>query len=161
MSELETIERFLRSQSTLSLATVDADGAVRVAPLFYLHESGPRLYWFSSASSAHSRNLARDAAAAVAVSHQTDEWRKIRGVQMRGTATRVRSRTVRAAVAGRYTERFRLGKLFAVGMARATLYRFDPTWLRYIDNARRFGYKFELTLPAPRLTAEAGSQSPR
>jgi uncharacterized protein len=148
MSELELVERFLRSQGTLSLATTDADGTPRVAPLFYLPEEGPRLYWFSSASSAHSRNLARDPAAAVSIYRQTAEWRKIRGVQMHGVAARVRSRATRAAIARKYAERFQLGTLFSFGIARSTLYCFEPRWIRYIDNATRFGYKFEISMPA-------------
>jgi len=153
MSELELVERFLRSQSTLTLATTAGDGSPHAAALFYLLQEDLRLYWFSSASSEHSRNLERDGAAAVSVYRQTGEWRKIRGVQMRGTAAIVKGRAERSAIAGLYTERFHLGRLFEAGIARATLYCFRPDWVRYIDNSKGFGYKFEL---APQVTREAG-----
>ena len=60
MTELELVERFLRSESTLALATTAADGSPRAAALFYLLQEDLRLCWFSSASSEHSRNLERD-----------------------------------------------------------------------------------------------------
>ena len=96
------------------------------------------------------RNLRRDPAAAVTIYRHTDSWREIQGVQMRGRAVRVASRTERGEVMAQYTERFRLGTMFELAMAGSRLYRFEPAWLRYIDNAKRFGYKFELTLPEPR-----------
>jgi uncharacterized protein YhbP (UPF0306 family) len=149
MSELEMVERFLRSQSTLTLATTAPDGSPHAAALFYLLHENLRLYWFSSASSGHSRNLERDAAA-VSVHRHTDEWRKIRGVQMRGTAAKVKGRAARRAIAGLYMKRFRLGRLWEAGIARSTLYCFQPDWVRYIDNSKGFGYKFELALPVTR-----------
>jgi uncharacterized protein len=149
MTELDEVARFLRSHSTLALATVSAEGAPRAAALFYLFQDDWRLYWFSSTASEHSRNLKRDRAAAVSVYRPTADWRKIRGVQMRGTATPVTGRTLRRLIIRAYVERFRLGTLFRFAMARSTLYCFQPEWLRYIDNSKRFGYKFEIALPAP------------
>lgn len=136
----------LRSESTLALSTVGADGSARVAPLFYLPGEDLRLYWFSSSSSEHSRNLQRDAAAAVAVYRPADEWKKIRGVQMRGRVSAVKDKARREAITKDYIERFRLGTLFGAAMARSRLYEFEPRWLRYVDNSRRFGFKFELSL---------------
>jgi nitroimidazol reductase NimA-like FMN-containing flavoprotein (pyridoxamine 5'-phosphate oxidase superfamily) len=36
--ELETVRQFLRAQSTLSLATVNAEGTPQIAPLFYVFD---------------------------------------------------------------------------------------------------------------------------
>ena len=33
-----------------------------------------------------------------------------------------------------------------MAVRQSALYRFQPEFFRYIDNARGFGYKFELTL---------------
>jgi hypothetical protein len=33
-------------------------------------------------------------------------------------------------------------------MTRSRLYVFEPSWVRYIDNSRRFGYRFEVRLAA-------------
>jgi uncharacterized protein YhbP (UPF0306 family) len=143
MAEIDSIARLLRSASTLALATSDASGKPYVAPLFYLADGDLRLYWFSSPSSRHSRNLKANAAAAVTVYRSTRDWKNIRGVQMRGEATVVRDRERRRGVAQSYAERFHLGSMFDAAMARSSLYQFLPVWVRYIDNSVRFGYRFE------------------
>ncbi len=131
----------LKSGSTLTLATCGPDGAPHAAPLFYLPGDDQRLYWFSSARSLHSRNLKRDPRASVTVFASTADWRKIRGVQMRGAARAIADRELRRTIAAAYSERFHLGKLFQALMARSRLYCFEPCSIRYIDNTRGFGFK--------------------
>jgi uncharacterized protein YhbP (UPF0306 family) len=149
--KLELVAKLLDSETTLALATAMRDGSAGVAPLFYLPQEGLRLYWFSSSTSEHSRNLCESPRAAVTVYRRTAEWEKIRGVQMRGAVSAVSDRALRRTIAKAYEERFQLGKLFEVGMSRSTLYCFQPDWVRYIDNSRRFGFRFELSLPRLRL----------
>ena len=48
-----------------------------------------------------------------------------------------------------YCQRFNLGSILSVVIAQSTMYRFHPTWLKYTDNRRNLGYKFEITLPEP------------
>jgi uncharacterized protein YhbP (UPF0306 family) len=146
ISHTQRIAAFLRSQSTLSLATTALNGTPQVAPLFYLADDNLRLYWLSSASSQHSRNLKRDAAAAVSVHASTEQWKEIRGVQMRGAVAVVTARSTRRKVVDAYCARFRLEPLFQAAIAHSRLYCFQPEWVRYLDNSKRFGYKFELTV---------------
>jgi uncharacterized protein YhbP (UPF0306 family) len=146
---IATIAAFLKDQSTLALATVAADGSPRVTPLFYLLEDDLRMYWFSSASSEHSRSLRRNPAAAVTVYRPAERWREIRGVQMRGAASVIGDRARRRSIAEAYAERFQLGKVLQAGIARSSLYVFEPSWIRYIDNSRRFGYRFEVRWGGP------------
>jgi uncharacterized protein YhbP (UPF0306 family) len=143
--KLQRVAAFLDTETTLALATVTVGGSARVTPLFYLPQ-GLRLYWFSSSSSGHSRNLGEHPPCAVTVYSRTDDWKQIRGVQMRGMASMVHDPPLCQAITAAYTARFRLGKLFAANLSKSGLYCFDPEWLRYIDNSRRFGYKFELFL---------------
>jgi len=149
LTPLELIDRLISSQSTLALATSDDGGAPHVAPLFYLAQPDLCLYWLSSASSRHSRNLAKNPAAAVTVYRPTEEWRQICGVQMRGTVHVISERAQRGPILSLYVERFHLGGVLRAAMARSRLYRFQPSWVRYLDNSRRFGYKFECSWPAP------------
>ena len=144
--QLELVATLLNSETTLTVATATREGSASVAPLFYLPQEGMRLYWFSSALSEHGRNLRENPRAAVSVYHSTAEWEKIRGVQMRGAVSAVSDRALRRTIAKAYTERFQLGKLFEARMSRSTLYCFQPEWVRYIDNSRRFGFRFELSL---------------
>lgn len=143
---IATVAAFLKDQSTLALATVAGDGSPRVTPLFYLLEDDLQMYWFSSASSEHSRSLRRNPAVAVTVYRDTERWREIRGVQMRGAAQAVGDRTLRRSIAEAYAERFQLGKVLQAGIARSSLYVFEPSWIRYIDNSRRLGYRFEVRI---------------
>jgi len=155
MKPRELLARLLQSQSTLALATTAADGAPHVAPVFYLAgrpgNDALRLYWYSSARSRHSRNLQLNPAAAVTVYAPTQQWREIRGVQMRGTASVVTDPARRISFAEAYSARFRLGVEFRAVQARSRLYEFRPSWIRYLDNSIHFGYKIEF-----RLTARPG-----
>ena len=141
---LETVAKFLKSQSTLTLSTRTQEGAPRAAPLFYLAAEGLRLYWLSSASSEHSRNLKRDPQAALAVYRPTRDWKKIRGVQMRGTVSVVSQRDLRDDVVKRFQTHFSLDPSLEPAIRRSTVYCFQPEWIRYIDNSKAFGYKFEV-----------------
>ena len=146
MKRLGLVTELLRSQNTLALATSGADGSPRLAPLFYFPGEDLRLYWFSSSSSEHARNLKRDSSAAVSIFRPTDQWKQICGVQMRGIAAVVTDRARRKVISQAYTDYFQLGTLFQTTMLRNRLYEFQPSWLRYIDNSGRFGDKFELSL---------------
>ncbi len=65
---------------------------------------------------------------------------------MRGGVEIIRERKQRAAILDAYMERFSLKGVLRVAIARSRLYSFRPSWIRYLDNSRAFGYKFELTL---------------
>lgn len=144
--QLEDILALLGEQTALSLATVDAFGHPCVAPLNYIFGDGPSLYWLSASSSQHSANLQRDPRAAVTIYRPAANWREIRGVQMRGSVVAVRDAKQRRALVKRYRERFELGALFRLAIARCTLYEFRPDFIRYIDNAKKFGFRFEVEL---------------
>jgi uncharacterized protein YhbP (UPF0306 family) len=144
--QFELIASLLRGESTLAVATVDERGGPCVAPLFYIADAELNLYWFSSAESGHSRNLHPSATVSATVFHHTENWKEIRGVQMRGEVEAVADAERRSAVVKQYCERFRLGRVLQLAIRRSTLYVFRPEWFRYTDNAKHFGYKFELTL---------------
>jgi uncharacterized protein YhbP (UPF0306 family) len=86
---LQRVVDFLESETTLALATADKHGSVYVTPLFYLPREGARLFWFSSATSRHSRNLRENPRVAGTVYSPTGDWKQIRGLQMRGSASHV------------------------------------------------------------------------
>jgi uncharacterized protein YhbP (UPF0306 family) len=65
---------------------------------------------------------------------------------MRGEAWAIGDRARRRSIGERYAERFDLGKVLQAGVERSSLYAFQPSWIRYIDNSRRFGYSFEVRI---------------
>jgi uncharacterized protein YhbP (UPF0306 family) len=150
MERLELVADFLKSGSTLALSTSDSAGSPGVAPLFYLPGDNLELYWFSSPRSGHSRNVKQNPAAAVTVYADASRWEDIRGCQLLGAVAVVTGRP-RRAIAEAYAQRFRLGLLFRGAMTRSRLYVFRPRWVRYIDNSRGFGFKFEIDLEPDRL----------
>lgn len=144
-SKLPQIEQLAKSESTLVLATVDAASNSRSTPLFYLCED-LSFYWFSSPTSAHSKDLKHNQRAAASIYRPTLHWKQIRGLQMRGSVSLVSDRLLRKVITASYCERFKLGPMLRVAITRSRLYVFQPDWIRYLDNSRRFGYRFELTL---------------
>jgi hypothetical protein len=143
----KAIEALVHGQSTLVLSTVNADGTPHATPLFYLAGDELELYWFSDASSQHSANLTRDCNVAVAVYASTEHWKEICGVQIRGTVGKITDRKIRRDITRRYCGRFQLGQIFRLALARCSLYVLWPSWIRYIDNSKRFGYRSEISLP--------------
>jgi hypothetical protein len=143
--QLELVAALLGEEATLSLATTDEDGQACVAPLFYIADENLSLYWLSSRSSLHSLNLARTPRAAATVYLSVENWRQICGVQMRGTVSKVTDPKRRGALLKSYCERFKLGRALRPALRLSTLYSFQPDFIRYINNARGFGFKFELT----------------
>ena len=141
--QVRMVARFLKSQTTLTLATAAHNGAPRATPLFYLAADGLILYWLSDASSEHSRSVARRPSAAISIYRPADDWKKIRGVQMRGRVSTVSGAERREPIVKEYKRRFRLGPRMDPAIARSTLYRFQPRWVRFMDNSRRFGFRFE------------------
>jgi uncharacterized protein YhbP (UPF0306 family) len=129
----------------LSLATTGVGGQACVAPLFYIVDKELWIYWLSSDSSLHSLNLVRTPRAAATVYRSVDNWKKIRGVQLRGTVSKVTGQERRNALINTYCERFKLGRVLRLAASQSTIYCLKPEFLRYIENALGFGFKFELT----------------
>ena len=152
--KLDSVRSLLRDQTTLVLASNTEDGTPHCAPLFYI-EDNLNLYWFSSRSSLHSRNCLRFPEASIAISTNARTWQQSQGVQMRGRVTVVTDRALRKSLTAKYVERFALGNVFSLAIRRSALYCFTPCWLRYLDNTRRFGYKFETSLPFPKSSASS------
>lgn len=139
---------FLDAENTLTLATVADDGTPHACSLFYVLREPLLLYWVSSRSSLHSVHIGAAKKVSVCVQHATSRWQEIRGVQMQGYARVVEDAELRKLVHGQYAKRFSLGAFLKLALGKSTLYEFRPEWLRYIDNSKHFGYKFETVLPA-------------
>jgi uncharacterized protein YhbP (UPF0306 family) len=142
--ELELAVALLRKQSTLALATADEAGEACIAPLFYIADDELSLFWLSSETSQHSVNLIRRSRAAVTVYRHADNWKEIRGVQMRGTVSVITDQKHRREVVKIYCQRFKLRSVFHLAISQCALYVFRPEFIRYIDNSRKFGSKVEL-----------------
>ena len=142
---LEEAARLLDSQWTMVLGVALAEGAPHAAPVYFVRGEGFRLYWLSSRESLHSREIERAGAAAAAVFRPSRRWADLRGVQLRGTASRARKSR---ELIEKYKAKFGLGNELDPVISRSSLYCFEPRWMRMIDNRRGFGWNMEWTFPA-------------
>jgi uncharacterized protein len=149
------VATFLAAHTTVTLATVGADGRPAAAAVFYAHDGDLNLYFLSEESTQHAANLAAQPWVAGTIQADGQEWRTIRGLQLRGKAEVVspaRGPIAAATYAAKYA--FAGALLAGAGgpgvlagpLARARFWVLRPVWYRLIDNTARFGFKEELVL---------------
>ncbi len=127
-----------------TLATLDPDGAPRATPLFFAADD-LALIFLSDPASQHSCNLLADPRCAAALYPTVADWRTLRGLQMRGRARRMgAAETPRALQL--YLRRFPFAADLAQAVQAAAPYRFQPDWIRRIDNRQGFGFQQEWQL---------------
>jgi uncharacterized protein YhbP (UPF0306 family) len=143
---LAKVKHFLAQRSTLTLATVDAEGRPQAAALFFAQAEDNTLIFLSGAKSRHSVNVAANGQAAVTAQGETWNWREIAGVQMEGTVSLVLAGPARERAWAIYQAKFPFVSEFETEVSRSEFYRFEPRWLRLIDNSLRFGYREEIDL---------------
>lgn len=137
----------------MTLATVGEDGPWAAA-VFYAHDDA-RLYFLSSPSTRHARNLAQDARCAATVQHDVADWPAVLGIQIEGRAQALDGDAARTAheVYGRkfplVADLGRAPLAIATAFARIRWYRLDAARVHLIDNRRGFGHRdtFELAPP--------------
>lgn len=144
----QEIELFLATCRTASLATVDDNGQPHAANIQYAHSANWRLHWISSPTSAHSQHLAANPRAAVTIYAHQDTPELIHGLQLRGRVDHIISRDQPDwdRVWDVYTAKFPFVNSVPKMRAAAEnqyFYVFRPTWLRWIDNRKGFGWKIE------------------
>lgn len=147
---LGEVHRFLASSRTAGLATVDEQGNPFAANVQYAHDDALQLYFVSSRDAQHSRNLEDNGKVALTVYAHDDRAPNIHGVQLRGIGHVVRDEAEYNRAFDLYTAKFTFAAAmpqFREIIERENFYRITPTWLRWIDNRRGFGFKAEQDLP--------------
>ncbi len=154
-AQRDRIAAFLAEHTTLTLATVGPDGTPAAAAVFYAHDAGLNLYFLSEERTEHGRNLLADARIAGTIHADGQDWRGIRGLQVRGQA-HLAAGTELARAAAIYGRKYAFvgGLLSGSGgpgvlagpLARARFWVLQPAWFRLIDNTVQFGFKEEWVL---------------
>ena len=149
----EQVRRYLREHHVMTLAS-HGDEGVWAAAVFYAND-GFAIYFLSSPTSRHCRNLAGNPRASAAVHEDYADWREIKGVQMEGIAS---------VLSGEEEERARrlhgakfpiVGKLeqlptsIVKALAKVRWYKLIPERLYFIDNSAGFGHRDEIDLRQP------------
>lgn len=143
--DLEPVRGLLEETTTMVLATRMPDGTPRATPVYFAADDRLRLFFLSDPDSVHSRNLAASPQASAAIYPEEGNWRKLRGLQMTGQARALDGGEADAARRV-YAHRFPFVAELASAMAASRIYAFAPSWVRLIDNRRRFGFQQEWTL---------------
>jgi flavin prenyltransferase len=149
----EKFTAFLSEQTTLTLATTNADGSAHSCDVFYAQGGDSSLYLLSDPKTQHIQNILRSPRFSATVHAASRGWENIRGAQMVGVAERVSDAAERIRAFGFYVNKYPfvrqwLGSPDDLGRAikmigTVDLYKLRPRWWRWIDNTQGFGYKEE------------------
>jgi uncharacterized protein YhbP (UPF0306 family) len=154
------LHQFLQTESVLTLATSDAQGAWST-PLIYVADTSSKdlfLYFLSSVSSRHIKPLAEDGRVAVSIhSNCQGNWQSICGVQMQAFIKKVDTKK-KHEVEVIYLNRFPEVKALIespqseqerkIGLAynKSMFYCLAPTYIRFINNSDHFSSRTEWNL---------------
>ena len=144
----QRIKQFLAEHTTLTLATVSADGHPHAAPLFFAETDDLSLIFISEQKVQHSKNITANNNVAAAIYADGQQWQSIRGLQIEGTCEPLSGQVAKTA-RDIYLQKFpfiQQNKLLLVMLNTVTFYQITPSWLRLIDNSRGFGHKEEIML---------------
>jgi len=148
----QRVRDYLGAHHVATLATTGSDGPWASA-VFYVSD-GYTLYFLSSPSTRHCRNLKDDPRVAVTIQDDCSGWREIKGVQLEGKVTQLAG-AEEAQARSLYGEKYPLvGQLAMLpaaivkALARVNWYRLDPARLYFIDNSVAFGQRDEIDLIA-------------
>ena len=155
MSDLlkQQVLSYLETHNTMTLGTCSGD-VPWAATVFYASDD-LRLYFFSVPDSRHCQNLAANPRVAVTVQEDYHDWRKIKGIQLEGTAILVDSiiekAKAMAVYARKYPEVIKLftnpaSGLFHKAFLKVKFYCVIPEKLFFIDNEQGFGKRQELAI---------------
>lgn len=146
---LSTILAFCGQWFTASLSTVDDDGKPHGANVQVAADRAVNLYFISSPNSAHSRHIAARGDAALTIYAHTVSPAEIHGVQMHGRCAAITDSGEYATALAVYLKQFPFIERDDALLARVQaeqLFRFSPSWLRWIDNRVKFGFKKEMVI---------------
>jgi uncharacterized protein YhbP (UPF0306 family) len=145
---------FLAERYTLSLATNGPDGPWVAA--VYFAGGLAELYFLSSPTSRHGRNLALDPRVAASINADEHDWRQIRGIQLEGECRPPATASALLRAWRAYLAKYPLvrGMLRGQGvpagaaarMAGTRIYCLQPRRLFYLDNRLGFGNRQEIQL---------------
>jgi len=141
---------YLAIHNTIILSTYGENGSWST-PVFYVNR-GFRIYFLSELSTIHSCNLRQNPLMAASVTEDYSDISKIQGIQLRGHAYLVNNLKESAVVLASYLQKYPATKhIFKTptsfkGVSKARWHCIIPEFLRFTDNSRKFGERFELKL---------------
>jgi uncharacterized protein YhbP (UPF0306 family) len=146
----------LEAHNTISLATCN-EGKPWVASLFFASDKHLNLYFVSDYRTHHAQDIEAGGEAVATVNTDCKLWTDVKGLQIQGVVAKVagldRVNALRVYLAKFADVRALFDapksgdeQTIAERLKAANMYRFEPRWIRLIDNSQWFGYKLEVEL---------------
>ncbi|MTV49302.1 hypothetical protein GJ688_09960 [Heliobacillus mobilis] len=146
MTHRQLAEAIIDQHNAMTLAIVDGEGFPWLAPVYYVHKDF-HFYFFSDPASRHASVLSlteedQSVPASAAIYNDPDDYRHIRGLQMKGCLKRVTGRGDRARVMTAFGLRFSFFARFLQeprllkSLQKNELYQFSAQELWITDNSR-------------------------
>jgi len=141
---------YLEAHNVATLATTGPEGPWAAAVLYA--NTGFTLYFLSSPTSRHGRNIGGNAETAATIQEDYCDWREIKGIQLEGQAKRLEG-AERAEAEARFGAKF--PRLVSPALAPGAIahalrlvawYELEPTRVCFVDNSRGFGHRDEIPL---------------
>jgi len=130
----------------MTLATTGPDGNPHAAPVYFVNDAEMCLYFFSDEDSQHSQHIAQRPQAAAAIYPDCQDWRDIKGLQLRGEVGLVDSKMEWDSAWEMYQMKFPFVRSLKAVVAQNKMYVLIPNWIRLVDNSKGFGFKKEWEL---------------
>ena len=145
----QPILAYLREHNSATIATCGPDGAWAAA-VFYVHDEDLTLFFLTDPATRHGRDMAANGQVAATIQEDYHDWRRIKGIQLVGTAELVTGPLELARAWRLYLAKFPFVKDFlgapgefldayAGKMGKVRFYRLTPSKMWFSDNERHFG----------------------
>jgi uncharacterized protein len=144
------VQDYLQKHHVSTLATNGSEG-IWAAAVFYVSD-GYTLYFLSSPTSRHCKNLVQNMRVAVTIQEDYVDWPNIKGVQIEGVASEIvgaEEEQARQLYGQKFAVVGKLAQAPAVivkAMAKVRWYKVVPQRLYFIDNSAGFGHRDEVDI---------------
>lgn len=142
---------YLATHNVMTLAT-QGEAGVWAAAVFYVNDDF-LLYFLSSTTTRHAKDLALKPDVAATIQEDYKSWPEIKGIQLEGQV-RLLSGMEKAKAIARYGSKYPLVRdlgnapvQIAKAFAKVNWYCLDPKQLYFIDNSQGFGHRDVVPLP--------------
>lgn len=141
-----TVGSFLHKWKTASLATVGEKGRPHSCNIFFASDDLLRFFFVSSPQSSHSQYMLHNAHVSGAVYAHVRLPNRVHGLQYHGRCAVVNDADLREIAWRCYSRKypFVLAPPLRKRFESEQFYMIEPTWLRFTDNRRGFGWKQEV-----------------
>lgn len=136
----QKIVQLLAEHRYMALATLRADGFPQTTTVGYVND-GLSVHFGCSLNSQKAANLARDGRVSMAINRDYDDWRKVRGLSIGGTAERLTDFDDILRATDRFMEKFpQTSGLRLEDMLGTVFFRITPKAISVIDYTECFGH---------------------